>query len=41
MLQEKERERLAQNRAIEDYNKLMELQDQKRAEEWKAREDKI
>lgn len=40
-LAEKERERAAENRVIEEYNRMLEVQEQKRAAEWKAREAKI
>jgi hypothetical protein len=38
---EREREREAENKTIEEYNKILELQEIKRQQEWKAREDKI
>jgi hypothetical protein len=41
LMAEKERERALENRAIEEYNRMLEVQDQKRAQEWKAREEKI
>jgi hypothetical protein len=41
MLQDREREREAENRTIEEYNKMLEVQEQKRQAEWKAREEKI
>jgi hypothetical protein len=37
----KERERDAENRTIEEYNRMLEIQELKRQNEWKAREDKI
>jgi colicin import membrane protein len=40
-LAEKERERAAENKVIEDYNRMLEAQEAKRAAEWKAREAKI
>lgn len=41
MLQDKERERQLENQAIEAYNRMLELQEQKRLREWKAREEKM
>lgn len=41
LLQEKEKERDAENKTIEDYNKMLELQEAKRQGEWKKREGKI
>lgn len=41
MLSKKERERYLENKAIEDYNKVLEQQEVKRQQEWKAREAKI
>jgi len=40
-MSEKEREREAENKSIEEYNKMLDLQEQKRLREWKAREEKI
>jgi hypothetical protein len=41
LIQEKEKEREAENKTIEDYNKMLELQEAKRQNEWKRREGKI
>jgi hypothetical protein len=41
LIQEKEKERDAENKTIEDYNKMLELQEAKRQNEWKRREGKI
>lgn len=41
LMSDKERERDAENRTIEEYNKMLEIQELKRQNEWKAREDKI
>jgi hypothetical protein len=41
LMQEKEKERDAENKTIEDYNKMLELQEAKRQNEWKRREGKI
>jgi hypothetical protein len=41
LMSEKERERDAENRTIEEYNRMLEIQELKRQNEWKAREDKI
>ena len=38
---EREKERDQENKAIEDYNKMLEIQEQKRQREWNAREAKI
>ena len=38
---EKEKDRIAQNKAIEDYNKQLDAQDKKRAQEWADREARI
>ena len=40
-MREKELERELENRAIAEYNRIQELQEQKRLSEWKAREEKI
>ena len=40
-LKEKEVEKEKQNKIIEEYNKMIDLQEKKRAEEWAAREAKI
>ena len=41
LIQEREKERDAENKTIEDYNKMLELQEAKRQNEWKRREGKI
>jgi hypothetical protein len=41
LLQEKDKERDAENKTIEDYNKMLELQEAKRQNEWKQREGKM
>ena len=38
---EKENDRMQQNVAIEEYNKMLDAQEQKRADEWAKREQKI
>lgn len=40
-LREKEIEKEKQNKIIEEYNRMLDAQDKKRAEEWAAREEKI
>ena len=40
-MQEKELDKERQNKIIEDYNKMVEQQEKKRADEWAAREQRI
>jgi hypothetical protein len=40
-LQQKENDKIKENQAIEEYNKLIEKQEQRRAQEWQQREQRI